>query len=324
MQKLINISTYPGDLERFDRNSKNMEDFLRQNGLQGFEMIQYEPWEDHMIPGSLIKGVHMRYYPVWLDFWRGDQSQLLRQWGNRETIRRYYGGETREDMVAYYQREIETAAITWAQYLVFHVSHAEVEHCMTYRFTYTDMDIAACTIELLNEVFQGYQGGLTLLLENLWWPGLTLKDQAVAGELMAGIRYPHKGFMLDIAHLMNTNFYLQNEEEAVAYILKTLEDLGALKKEIRGIHLNSSLSGDYVLEQLKKNRRQGFSMAAADYSEIYRHIRNIDQHRPFLDSKIKRVIEEIRPEYLVYEFLTKSLEELKAFVAQQNRALMDG
>lgn len=197
MQKIINISTFKEDLDRFEQKSENMELFLKKNGLDGFELLQYNQWKDSIIPASMIKGVHMRHYPTWIDFWRGNDKKLISQFKNKDNISKYYNGQTREDMVAHYKSDIENAAKTGAKYLVFHVSHVELEHCFNYKFTYTDIDILDCAIELLNEVFEGYEGGLTLLLENLWWPGLTLKDSKVMEKLMTDIKYPHKGFMMD-------------------------------------------------------------------------------------------------------------------------------
>lgn len=52
--------------------------------------------------------------------------------------------------------------------------------------------------------------------------------------------------MLDTGHLMNTNPELQTEQDGIEYILKTVKALGEDRKLIRGLHLNCSLSGDYV------------------------------------------------------------------------------
>ncbi|MCT4620802.1 MAG: sugar phosphate isomerase/epimerase [Marinisporobacter sp.] len=322
MQRLVNISTFSGDLDRFEQNRENMEIFLNKHSLDGFELLQYEPWESHMIPGTMIKGVHMRYYPTWIDFWKGNKKKLLKQFKSEENIRIHYGGENRDHMVSYYKKEIENAEKTGAQYLVFHVSHVEVEHCFNHKFTYTDMDVVECTIELLNEIFHGYEGRLTLLLENLWWPGLTLKDTKIVEKLMSEIKYSNKGFMLDTAHLMNTNPYLQTEEEGVAYILKTIENLGPFKDYIQGIHLNSSLSGSYVLDQLQKSSHDNFSIDYSDFEKIFYHICNIDQHKPFLNVGINKVIDIIKPKYLVYEFITRSLEEMNRYISQQNEVLL--
>ena len=62
-----------------------------------------------------------------------------------------------------------------------------------------------------------------------------------------------------------------------------------------------------------------------DYSEVNNeiiyHILNIDEHKPFTDNKINNLIEMINPKFLVYEFITTSLEELSNFIKIQDKVL---
>jgi hypothetical protein len=48
--------------------------------------------------------------------------------------------------------------------------------------------------------------------------------------------------------LMNTNTELNTEEASVEYILNIIRNLEEMSDYIKGIHLNSSLSGEYVKE----------------------------------------------------------------------------
>ena len=52
-----------------------------------------------------------------------------------------------------------------------------------------------------------------------------------------------------------------------------------------------------------------------------RHISKIDRHVPFTDPSIKRIVDFINPQYLVYEFITDSFKELEQYIETQNRAL---
>ncbi len=72
---------------------------------------------------------------------------------------------------------------------------------------------------MINEILKGLRIGYTVLFENHWFPGLTLLNRGEAQRLLDGVHYPHKGFVLDIGHLMNTKARIRTEEEAVAYIL---------------------------------------------------------------------------------------------------------
>lgn len=53
-----------------------------------------------------------------------------------------------------------------------------------------------------------------------------------------------------------------------------------------------------------------------------KHVGKIDTHIPFTHPSIKNVIEYVNPEYLVYEFMANTLEELEKFVDIQNGALV--
>jgi sugar phosphate isomerase/epimerase len=91
-----------------------------------------------------------------------------------------------------------------------------------------------------------------VLFENLWWPGLTLTDRRETEAFFRLIDRDSAGIMLDTGHLMNTNTALRSEEEAADYILRTVDRLGDLASRIRGMHLQCSLSGDYVTHSLRR------------------------------------------------------------------------
>jgi len=51
------------------------------------------------------------------------------------------------------------------------------------------------------------------------------------------------------------------------------------------------------------------------------YIFNIDQHEPFDDPAIQKLIEEVEPKYLIYEFITKTKEQWIQYLSRQNKAL---
>ncbi|MBZ9684987.1 hypothetical protein G9F72_001260 [Clostridium estertheticum] len=51
------------------------------------------------------------------------------------------------------------------------------------------------------------------------------------------------------------------------------------------------------------------------------HIMKIDMHKPFSDVDVKKLINLIDPQYVIYEFITRSLEELDEYITIQNKAL---
>jgi hypothetical protein len=318
--KLINLSTYECDMDRFHGNSSEITSFLGKHNIDGVELLNSLAWDENIIPSSIVLGVHLKYYPTWLDFWNNNESELLRQFVSIEEVKNCFGGTTRECIIDHYRKEIKQADKIGAQYVVFHVAHVQVAHSYTYEFTYTDEEIIDATSELINEVFNGLNTNTKLLFENLWVPGLTLLSKDMLLRLLQKVQYSNKGIMLDTGHLMNTNFDLTNEKEGIQYILDTVNNLGELKKFIKGIHLNCSLSGKYVKEQLQENRKSKLQFNEMKENVLF-HIMKIDMHKPFSDVYTKKLINLIEPEYVIYEFITRSLEELDDYIAIQNKTL---
>lgn len=307
-------------MDRFHCNSCEIMNLLGKHNIDGVELLNPLMWDENIIPSDIVRGVHLKYYPTWLDFWNNNESELLRQFGSTEEIKDYFGGSTRKSIIDNYKREIQQADKIGAEYVVFHVAHVQVEHSYTYEFTYTDEEIIDATAELINEVFKGLNTNIKLLFENLWVPGLTFLNKEMLLRLLEKVQYSNSGFMLDTAHLMNTNLDLTNEKEGIQYILDTVNNLGELRKFIKGIHLNCSLSGKYVKEQIQRTHKCKLSLHYMKKNVLF-HIMKIDMHKPFSDVDAKKLIDLIEPEYVIYEFITRSFEELDEYILIQNKAL---
>jgi len=253
----------------------------------------------------------------------GNKDALIEQFGSEENIISFYGGLDKNVIIDHYKWEIETAKNLGVEYSVFHVTHAEILHTYNFEFTYSDWDVLEATAELVNKSFGSKDEGFTLLFENLWCPGLKLTDPELVKRFLDKIELPNKGIMLDIGHLMITNPKIKNEEQACKYILSIIHNLGDLKKYIKGIHLNKSLSGAYIQEnhseKIKILQSKKDFWDKLEYSG--KHIKNIDLHIPFDSLAIKDVIEEIKPQYLVFEVIGKDLEELENMLTVQRSIL---
>ncbi len=320
MLRLTNICNDDWTLGKYDHSAAVMGDFLRQTGLDGFEWMRWGDGGLDVLPMDRLIGRHLPFWPVWLDFWRGDRQALLRQFGNEQAWQAYYGAATREAYVANLRAELMHAQEQGARYAVFHVSHVVLEHCYTQSYPYADGEIIDAAAELLNQATDGLPLTLALLMENHWYPGLTLRDDAAALRLLGGVRYANKGFVLDVGHLMNTNTSLSSEMEAVDYLHETLDRLSCAGA-IRAMHLNCSLTGAYA----KSSRGVPPWGADATFEErltmCFGHVGRLDRHAPFLHPAISSVVKRINPEFLVYELSTATLEELSEKVRAQNRAL---
>ncbi|KYH34967.1 endonuclease 4 [Clostridium tepidiprofundi DSM 19306] len=324
MYKLISMSNFYGELKRFDNNYENIREFLREYDFDGIELVQYEPWNDKSIPKDIIKGLHLRFYPIWIDFWRGDKEKLIKKFQNEENIKMIYGSMDKISIVNQYKKELEIAQKLDVEYVVFHVCHVDILECYTYDFKYSDEEIIDEAIDLINTIFNGSEYSFKLLFENLWWPGLTLKSRQLVQKLIDKVEYSNVGIMLDTGHLINTNTGIENIEQAVEYILNILKNLGETKRYIKGIHLNYSLSGKYVMESINKytDNKIDYDFIRM-YKEVYSHIINIDKHKPFIHNGVCDIIKELDLDFLIYEFITDSLKQLKEFVDIQDKYLID-
>lgn len=320
MKKLVNFSTCKSDLDRFNNEKEKIRQFMKSINVDGIELIGVCYLDENIMPCELIESIHLRYYPTWLDFWRGDKKEVLRQLKNEENIKMTYGGMTKQAIVEDYRKEIRKAEEFGASYMVFHVSHVQLEHVYNYDFTYTDEEVVDATIELVNEIFKDFPCTIPILFENLWWPGLTMLDKSLVKKLLDEVKYEHKGLMLDTGHLINTNLDIKTENQAIDYILEKIENLGELKDYIKAIHLNYSLSGEYTKNKIVEYKKNPPTFEEM-YTRIFDHVLSIDQHMPFTSKRVQEIVNAINPEFVVYELITNSPCQLAKYVDTQNNAL---
>ena len=312
MIKLCNLSNLDSDLARINHDSLELENFLKAHSLDGLELLLYGNWQEEIIPRSLIKGVHLLYWPVWLDFWHLEKERLLEYFGTWEEVCSCYGGSEPEVLLDNYRQQFAAAEAMEAEYMVFHVSDADLRVILGEKSSYSDEEIVDYSIEFLNLVLPKNSHKVKLLMENLWLGGLSFLKPHLADKLLSKINYPNLGFMLDTGHLMNTNPRLRTEKEAIDYIIEVINKLGDNKAYIQGMHLQKSLSGAFREKMQSKIMSKEEEMA---------YLFQIDQHRPFATDEVMRLIEFMEPKHITYEFITESKEQWSAYIKQQNRAL---
>lgn len=317
MIKVMNMSTYDCDLERFNHDSMELEKFLKENNLDGIELLEVENLNEKSINRDLIKGVHLSSYSNWMDFWREDREALLNQFKDENEIKKYYGALDKETLIEKYRKEIKMADKIGAKYVVFHVFNVAIREAYDLKFKYSNEEIINETIDLVNQILNGLNCSVTILFENLWWTGLTLLENNIIEKLMSGIQYKNKGIMLDTGHLLHNNMDIKNSNEAALYIIKVLENLKENIKYIKGIHLNYSDSYDRKkeIEILKNGSIEEMK------ENLFYYIMKIDQHKPFESEKVREIIRMCNPDYLTYEFITSTVDELKEFIKIQNNIL---
>ena len=317
MKTSINLTTSSDDMERFS----STDDLLNlMAGIDSIELMCFEEDTRSIIPKERVQGLHMGYFPYWVDFWNGNFAALDREFGDRETWINHYGGTTREAILNRYRRDLADAHRWGASYAVFHVSDATIEETFTWKYHHTDEEVIDATCEMLNELLKGEDGKLLFLVENLWQPGFTFKRPEMTKRLLDGIRYPNKGIMLDTGHLLHTNTKLRTQEEGIAYIHTLLDAHGELCRYIKGVHLNQSLTGEYCEETRKHPPKLAQSHAERTW-QMFLHAFAVDKHLPFTAPGVRKLLERIAPEYLTFEFITDNAKQHREYLDAQLQAL---
>ena len=313
-----NFTNTGEDVGRY-RDGDDLRGFCRAHGLDGLELMPVGDLALRGIPAELVVGVHLSFPGSWYDFWVGDEAALLREYGTLETVRQVFGGDGREALLSGLRRQLDFARRLGARYVVFHASNVTLPEATSYRFEHDDEAVCLAAADIANRLTDGVDGP-EFLVENLWWPGLTMTRPEVTRALMEALRMPGKGIMLDTGHLAHMNLDLRTQAGAVDWILRQLDAHGELCRWIRGMHLHQSLTGDVVREMLEKGvpRGNGYS---EDYGNYFQYLFGIDRHEPFDVPEARRLVERVAPEYLTHELITRSRLEHEAALDRQRAAI---
>ena len=163
-----------------------------------------------------------------------------------------------------------------------------------------------------------------LLFENLWWPGsFRLESNDEYDYLLQHVNYDRCGIVLDTGHLLNSSGGFTKEPEAIAYLLKRVQDMGEMAKEIRTVHLTCSLSGDYIKKSRQSAQAKSEDSFWQQLTAARRHVSRIDPHEPFSDPAISGLFDLIKPDNVVFEFTFRGLDIWQDKIATQKQALQE-
>ncbi len=316
MKQLCSYYSFPEHEDDIKNTGKTLPEFLQAYGMDGIELLMYrsEPYLQSF--SDLTVGAHLRFWNSWLPLWYQDYETLLRIFKDEATIEKIYGGTKRAAWLLQMKRNVQAAALEKPEYMVMHVAEANREELFTYNFHYTDEKILKTMARAFNKLTEAIPENVTVLFENLWWPGLRLTNPDAVHMFFELIEKKKVGIMLDTGHLMNTNPDLTTEKEGIEYVLQTVRNLGTAAKLIKGIHLNCSLSGKYVKRSLVKKPPQDLSAA-----NCLKHVCAIDQHHPFREPEVQKILELVQPEYVVHELAHKDAKDYEKQLLIQLKTL---
>ena len=299
MKFQMNFTTSYDDVIRFG-SAEELQQFYTEHGCTGLEVMPlgystkdapdvYLPAEEcPLIRPEMVTGVHCCCSGDWI-------------------------ASDRQKLIEGYRRDLDYATRMGAEYVVFHVVQVDDEEGITYKLKHTDREVIEEAADFINELLDGQKYDFWFLMENLWWPGLTFLHPEDTQILLDRVHYEKKGFMLDTGHFLHTNLDLETQEEGVTYIQKMLDAHRNMISYIKGIHLQQSLTGDYVkkwlqsVHELPKDPMERFC-------KVYEHIFQIDRHEPFTAEGVEDLVRRIDPLYVTYEYITRSREELSAYL----------
>lgn len=304
--QLFNFCTYRDYLEQLSEGGYSLTDYISSVKVDGIEHMIYQKEPPSPVFRAESYGAHLAYWPYWMALWERDEERLTREFTTVEEQERFYfGARDREEWLSVIRQNMAAAEITEPQYMVWHVAESDLMEAYTFHFRYSDRDVLTATAEVFNSVCEAIPEKITVLFENLWWPGLRLTDPALVQYFFERLKHRNVGIMLDTGHLMNTNPELENERQAADFVCRTVENLGDLARLIKGVHLSCSLSGKY-----QKHFPRIFR-AETTFWDCYRHITSIDQHNPFQTKAARRILDYVRPDYVTHELIYNTLSELK-------------
>ena len=311
MYKLLNMADFCSNEEL----EKEMQYLSQKYGFDGFELIKFFDGDNSSLK-EYIKGYHMRFFPSWMELYLEDFTSLYDELKDEKYFKSLCGGHSKKELIEYYKRELKIAKELEVKYVVFHACNVKVTEAMTYDFKYSDKEVLDAVISIINEIFEDGEYDFKLLFENLWWSGLRLTNKEEIEYLLNGVKYKNVGFILDTGHMINNNRDIKNSKEGIKYIKKNIENIGEYKNLIYGMHLNYSLSGEYVNRVIKENKEKNLNIEEI-MNNVYQHVGSIDYHDPFEDKEIIDVINSLPIEYLIFELIGDTREELEDKIQRQ-------
>ncbi len=312
MQELINMANTK-EMDYSLAQYGGLAQFSLKNGLSGIELMICGPVDFKIYQPDFIKGVHLWFWPSWLDFWLHDRHHLYDVY-QLNSIKNIYGGFKKREWLKKWQKNFSFFEKIMPQYLVFHVAEIGPAQIRNRAYRYTDADVLWAAMQLVNILpWEKYIASDCLLLfENLWWPGLNFSDFSLAYRFLEGIKRESKGFLFDVGHFLNTSMKICNEKQANIYLKKNKKLFSCLKDSVQVIHLHYSASGAYTTAV-----RQGKRFDADDMH----YILCTDEHRPFQHEKVGWLLQELSPRFLVHEFLASDCQSIIAALQLQRKCL---
>lgn len=292
-------------------------------GCDGAEVISCPPYGTDTVRGSTI-GYHLIFYPNWMDFYSGNTPYLKEHFGSEQKWREYYCCADAKGFERQLIEDMDRAESLGAEYAVFHCADISNEEVLGNYTLHTNEQVIRATAELINNAMRGKRYSFTLLMENLFVPGMTLINSAETELMLSLIEYENKGIMLDTGHLMaalRLNGLIDSPKEggAADAIMNVLAAHWRVKKHILGIHLHKCSLNMPIWEYTDViEPAAGFEERC---EQSYARILALDTHSPLETDAMRRVIAAVEPRYIVHELNARTPADKAEAVRKQLKSL---
>ena len=264
---------------------------------------------------GMIGGVHLPYSTDWHSVWSGSFTP-----DPSEDVKFIHFGHDRQEMVSKVTEAIRFASELKPKYGVFHAGSVRLSEVLALKRTDKDEDVLNSLTEMMNDVVKNFPKGeppFTILFENLWWPGLTLKDDKGFRILKKDLDFDNWGLCLDTGHLMNALGNCRNESDSIKALIGIFKGYPEeMKNRIKTVHLQLSTSADYTDNYVPSEDK---ASEAERWKLLYSHVSKIDQHRPFTDPACVELIDILKPDQITHELPSDTWEgRLEVFKRQRS------
>lgn len=296
MKHLFSFSVYQ---KLAEISSTAVESTLNGMGCDGLELLTgYYPVPDEY--RSYATGVHLPYAADWLRAWTGKEVPDC----DMETARFIMFGKCAADVTESLALAISQASELNPPYGVLHAGNINLDDIFMHEGMDSDKKVLGSFCEMVNSAVSLLPHGkvpFKLAFENLWWPGLKMKDGWEVKFFENKIEFEEWGICLDTGHLLNCLPDIRNEHDAICSLRKVFEGYSAdTLDRIGTVHLHVSTSSDYRDSFEGRTRDPDDSMGVF-MEKANEHIGKIDQHRPFKSDRCAELVEMLSPDYVTHE-----------------------
>lgn len=319
MKHVINTVSENEWLKEY-KDRADMKSFIKACKCDGVEVIRGGEDNTGIYCPENVVGVHLYFYPNWLDFWNMDLESLERHFGSRDIWESYYRATNREEFLKPYQEDMDYAEAMGAEYAVFHINDVSNEEILNYEWEHTNKQVITAAAEIINALTKGKNYHFKLLLENLFTPGMTLLDPKETELMLSLVEYENKGIVMDTGHLMCAPQNITEEEQGIDFVLQTVKNHEELAHYIKALHLHKSTTGDFVAN-LKKQTIIPEKDFYDRWTQSYNVILQIDCHQPLTSPRAAEILELVQPEFVCHEISAKNRTEKLEKVLIQMKAI---